>query len=96
MKIHLIFCCSKVCAQKEMSDLVNSTPKYQCTVKYPDTVLIGDVRYIFMVDINHSPERIYGFLPESFRTCSEYDLDPKILSYLEARLATNQPVQPTS
>jgi len=96
MKTHLIFCCSKVCARKEMRDLINSVPKYQCTVKYPDTVLIGDVQHIFMVDINRSPERIRGFLPESFRTCSGYDLDPRISSYLEVRLTANQSVQPTS
>ena len=87
MKTHLIFCCCKACAQKEMSDLVNSTPKYQCKVKYPDTVLIGDAQYIFIVDINRLPWRIRGLLPESFRTCSNYVLNHEVLYYLKSHLS---------
>ena len=86
MKTHLIFCCCRACAKKEMGDLINSTAKYQYKVKHPDTVLIGYVRYIFIVDINCSPERIRGLLPESFRTCSNYVLSHEVLCYLKSHL----------
>jgi hypothetical protein len=96
MKTHLIFCCGKACAQKEMSDLVNTHPPYQLKVKHPDTIFIGNERYFFLVDINRSPECIRGFLVDSFRTCSEYYLSDEILSYLASHTTANQPVHGTA
>jgi len=86
VKTHLIFCCSRSCAQKEMHDFINSVSEAQRVVRYSDTVFVDNDRYIFMVDINRSPERIRGLIVESFRTCPKYELelDPEIVSYLKA------------
>jgi len=81
VKTHLIFCCSWKCAEKEMHDLLNSVSEGQHVVRYSDTIFVDNDRYIFMVDINRSPERICGLIAESFRTCPEYELDPEIVSY---------------
>jgi len=82
MRTNLIFCCSRKCLQKEMVKLVNFYSADMCKVVYPDTVFIGNSRYIFIININGEPKRLRGLRVHSFRTCLKYFISNEVMQCL--------------
>jgi hypothetical protein len=49
-------------------------------------IIVGDDRYLFYININSTPQRIFGFKLSSYRTCGHYFLSPEVWGYCESHL----------
>ena len=84
MKRHLVFYCTSGCKKVEMK-IVAASALHDCQVS-GDSVRIGEDEYIFFVDINRNPERIFGFRAHSYRNCGEYLINREIEQHIEAHM----------
>jgi len=88
MRRHLVFCCTPECKKAEMRKIVASA-LHDCQI-LSDRVRIGGNEHIFFVDVNLSPERIRGYLVDSFRCCDEYRISDEIRRYVESHMMSNR------
>jgi len=81
---HLVFCCTWACIKKEMSMLLQKYPT-GAKINYSSQIIYaGEKEYRFYSDINTHKEKLYGILFTDYRTCENYDLDPRLESILLA------------
>ena len=78
-----MFCCNKQCQSKELTALIKAKGERSIFFRSPDTVIVNNERYIFIVNINKKPECLYGLFINSYRICSnQKPLSEVVLGYL--------------
>lgn len=83
MKTNIIFCYNTKCRRQKMHGLIIKNPIRNNKTKIIDIVVINKEKYVFLIDVNSHPERLYGFIIDSYKVCPNYKLNDRIMQYLQ-------------
>ena len=90
MKTHLVFCCNKFCRDHEIDTLIKTWGTEDIIERGENKVIVNDTKYIFIIGMHVSIEKIHGYLIDSYYTCGEVFLSDEVLEYLESHKGENK------
>ena len=85
LKTHIIFCCNWQCKYREIYNLISIIGE-KVIFKGDSELLCKEDRYLFIVDVNKNPERIFGLLITDYRRCEHYLVHKRVLQYCDTHI----------